>query len=149
MPAWNKGISDHLTHKTCTKCRELKAIEEYWRIKKGSPLRMPVCKVCSKKAKSEYRASEHGKAVIREQFKRRYNKHTKEYIHKAMDRYLKKPEVVRAEAKARYALKKGLIEKKVCETCSGIKVEMHHDNYEKPLEVRWFCRSCHMKEHRK
>ena len=147
-PAWNKGISDNITHKICTKCKELKSIDNFAFIKKGRPLRIPMCRSCTKKTNSEYRSSEHGKAVIRRQFKRRYNKHADEYINKATDRYFKKPEAVRAAAQARYALKKGLIEKKACENCSSDKVEMHHDDYSRPLEIRWLCRSCHMKEHK-
>jgi hypothetical protein len=38
-----------------------------------------------------------------------------------------------------------------CEQC-GLKPEYealqgHHDDYSKPLEVRWLCRSCHQRHH--
>lgn len=35
-----------------------------------------------------------------------------------------------------------------CEAC-GIKPprDRHHDDYSKPLEIRWLCRSCHMRWH--
>ena len=36
-----------------------------------------------------------------------------------------------------------------CETC-GIEaaLDAHHDDYTKPLEVRWLCRDCHAAHHR-
>jgi hypothetical protein len=48
-------------------------------------------------------------------------------------------------AKARRALKSGKIKKQPCEICGNITTEMHHDNYAKPLEVRWFCDLHHAK----
>lgn len=36
-----------------------------------------------------------------------------------------------------------------CLTCKSTKkVEAHHDDYTKPLEVRWLCESCHKDWHR-
>ena len=50
-----------------------------------------------------------------------------------------------------YAVKLGLLTRpKECEVCKGsIKIEGHHDDYTKPLEVRWLCKSCHWKADRK
>lgn len=37
----------------------------------------------------------------------------------------------------------------VYETCgSVVKIEAHHDDYTKPLEVRWMCQMCHKQWHR-
>ena len=38
-----------------------------------------------------------------------------------------------------------------CEQCGGKHeydaLQAHHDDYSKPLEVRWLCRSCHQRHH--
>lgn len=53
-----------------------------------------------------------------------------------------------ARAKSRYLVKKGVIEKKACEKCGSPDTERHHDDYNKPNEVRWLCRPCHLGWHR-
>ena len=46
------------------------------------------------------------------------------------------------------ALKKGALKKRPCEKCSCKKVDAHHDDYTKPLKVRWLCRKHHLELHR-
>lgn len=50
--------------------------------------------------------------------------------------------------KAWRAYAKGLIEWQPCTVC-GAKddLQMHHDDYNKPLKVRWLCRACHKRLH--
>lgn len=50
-------------------------------------------------------------------------------------------------AYAKTYLRRGKITKAPCEKCADPKVEMHHDDYSKPLQVRWLCRKCHMDHH--
>jgi excinuclease UvrABC ATPase subunit len=36
-----------------------------------------------------------------------------------------------------------------CETCGGAdKLEAHHEDYRRPLEVTWLCTRCHGNRHR-
>ena len=55
------------------------------------------------------------------------------------------------------AIKKGILSTKVlCEECEKPKVfkngrsgiQAHHDDYSKPLEVRWLCQECHHEWHK-
>lgn len=45
-------------------------------------------------------------------------------------------------------LKRGLLKEQPCEDCGSDQVEIHHDDYSKPLQVRWKCRPCHLEHHR-
>ena len=53
-----------------------------------------------------------------------------------------------ARAYAHVYVKRGVIKKESCQVC-GAKAQMHHDDYSKPTQVRWFCRAHHLDIHRK
>lgn len=41
------------------------------------------------------------------------------------------------------------IHRQPCEICGNKKAEAHHDDYDKPLEIRWLCFNCHRQWHKK
>ncbi len=42
-----------------------------------------------------------------------------------------------------------LVRPSSCSECASTeKIEAHHDDYTKPLDVRWLCRKCHYKWHK-
>lgn len=45
------------------------------------------------------------------------------------------------------SLKRGKVKKLPCEVCGDSKSQAHHDDYSKPLEVRWLCRLHHSEFH--
>jgi hypothetical protein len=56
---------------------------------------------------------------------------------------------VRARTQVTEALRIGkLIKPDRCTNCSNIKVEAHHNDYSKPLQVIWLCRNCHTSLHK-
>lgn len=57
------------------------------------------------------------------------------------------PEKARARQMVRDAVKSGKLFRKPCEVCGNPKSEAHHDDYSKPLEVRWLCRRDHRAHH--
>jgi len=57
--------------------------------------------------------------------------------------------VNRATRKVFYATHTGRLQRQeICEVCGGSRmIEAHHDDYSKPLIVRWLCHQCHMAYH--
>lgn len=53
---------------------------------------------------------------------------------------------LRARGIANVYLSRGKIQREGCEVCGG-RAEMHHDDYYKPLVVRWLCREHHLAWH--
>ena len=101
------------------------------------------CTVCGKtKELSEFNTDDRDKSGVRAQCKKcqyavQRQRHYKEHF---------KPD---AKEKARSAFKTGRIQKPLfCEVCGKKgKLERHHPNYNKPLEVIWVDRACHSKLH--
>lgn len=46
------------------------------------------------------------------------------------------------------AVRDGRLVRQPCEACGDVKVEGHHEDYDKPLQVRWLCSRHHRKEHK-
>jgi ribosomal protein S27AE len=45
------------------------------------------------------------------------------------------------------AVQQGKIKRQPCEKCGVERAQAHHDDYSKPLEVRWLCPKHHAEEH--
>jgi hypothetical protein len=49
--------------------------------------------------------------------------------------------------KTYHMIRKGLLIRQPCEACGALKVEAHHDDYNKPFDVRWLCGEHHREHH--
>lgn len=62
------------------------------------------------------------------------------------------PPVQRKRANARAIAnvyqRRGKLKRKPCENCGAKRTEKHHDDYSKPLQVRWLCKGCHQTLHK-
>ena len=47
----------------------------------------------------------------------------------------------------KYAIETDKLKKGKCEVCNSPKVVAHHDDYTKPLSVRWLCQKHHIEIH--
>lgn len=61
------------------------------------------------------------------------------------DEEFRRKQAVRCQAYK--AARAGRIKRRRCEGCGKRKVEAHHEDYSRPLEVRWLCRDCHAAAH--
>jgi hypothetical protein len=53
----------------------------------------------------------------------------------------------RAQRLSWLAIKSGKLQRQPCEVCGATKVHGHHDDYTKPLDVRWLCPLHHRRLH--
>ncbi len=68
---------------------------------------------------------------------------------KAKAAYIQRnPVKVKAQSVVAYAIRRGGLFREPCEVCcSEENVHAHHDDYLKPLNVRWLCAPCHKQWH--
>ena len=93
-----------------------------------------LCRGCKTKQSSAYS-------------KERYQQKKQYYFLKTKEWQVNNKEKVSASSKLRRELKKGTISKLPCEVCGNPKVQGHHEDYSKPLEVKWLCVQHHRKAH--
>jgi len=60
----------------------------------------------------------------------------------------KYPDKRRAHNMASNAIRDGKLIRQPCEKCGEQKADAHHDDYSKPLDVRWLCRGHHSQYHK-
>lgn len=58
------------------------------------------------------------------------------------------PEKAEAHMIVRDAIRCGTLVRSSCEVCGSDSAEGHHDDYTKPLVVRWLCKKHHTEHHR-
>lgn len=65
------------------------------------------------------------------------------------ERKLNYPEKYAARQKVLIAVRNGSLVKQPCKECGALKVEAHHPDYSKPLDVIWLCKKHHMEYDKK
>lgn len=84
-------------------------------------------------------------------YKREYNKAWRKKNGYRNEKKAKKkfPEKEYARRLLQIAVRKGRIIRGTCEVCGKSNGQGHHDDYMKPLDVRWFCPLHHIQYHKK
>ena len=113
----------------CSVCGEIKDREQFSRASSLKRGRVYKCKDCQKAYKRQH-----------------YLKNKEDYTNKRRNRHYNSIKN-KANSFVDYAIRKGKLTRQPCEECGAEKTEAHHDDYAKPLEVRWLCRSHHRQWH--
>ena len=66
--------------------------------------------------------------------------------HRELNPEARKKANVRAYTKV-YVRRGKIVKSDTCEICGQPHTEAHHEDYNRPLEVNWLCRKCHLELH--
>jgi hypothetical protein len=97
-----------------------------------------ICKICGKPARTQ--RSVYCSAACFRQSEREYSRQHRSTFSEARKR---------ANSMVFEAILRGDLVRQPCEACKvpGSHAEAHHDDYSKPLDVRWLCKGCHKRHH--
>ncbi|QHJ81023.1 MAG: hypothetical protein [Caudoviricetes sp.] len=135
--------------KQCSICRTIKPLEEFHRNKRQKDGRDRRCRACkSAYCKERYHGDPDHKEKIIAQVKEYQAGPGREKSNATKSAYHSKhPKKRHAHNLVRNALRRGELTRGPCEVCGVEKVVGHHDDYDRPLDVRWLCEKHHKAWH--
>jgi len=134
-----------MTRKVCFKCKGEKSLDEFYRHKMMGDGHLGKCKECAKKDVRKHRRENES---VQEYDRQRAKEPTRKALLAAGSERRKAdhPEKYRANYAVGNAVRDGRLDKPDrCSRCNekGRRIEGHHEDYSKPLEVIWLCTLCH------
>lgn len=118
--------------KACKKCGRILALECFRRRSDVSSGHRNECRECSR-AKDRVREQRPQRKEWRRGYQRGY--------------VWRNPEKYRAHQLVWYATSDGRLKRLPCAVCGSERVDAHHRDYSKPLDVVWLCREHHRMVH--
>lgn len=146
--------------KKCFKCGKEQPLTEFYKHSQMADGHLNKCKTCTKADVStnyrenitHYKEYEQKRMRLshRKEASKRYAKENPHIIKKGHDKYRKKwPLKSVAHYLTSNAIRDNRLNREPCVVCGDTKVEAHHDDYYKPLEVTWLCKKHHLERHGK
>lgn len=149
--------------KTCFKCNEQKPLSEFYRHPRMAGGRLGKCKQCTKKDVStnyrnnidHYKEYERSRAMLTHRVKAREEYQKSPAGRASISKSKKKWKEANLIKRAAHvivgnAIRDGKLIKRPCEICgSEYRVHAHHEDYAKPLDVKWLCPRHHIEHHKR
>jgi hypothetical protein len=150
--------------KVCRECQQEKPLDHFYKHEKMKDGHLNKCIQCVKDRVSKHRAENlekireydrlRGTLQHRRDLVKKYSltEQGKAIKKKSIDAYKKRwPMKYAAHVITRNAIRDGILTRaESCEVCESTdRIDGHHDDYTKPLEIRWLCRKCHVDWHKK
>lgn len=136
-----------MNQKSCIRCSELKPLAEFYAHAAMADGHLGKCKACCRADAIQNRRN-------RIDYYREYDRQRlasaarKLWLAERQRRYRAgQPSKTAARSAVRRAVSRGVLIRMPCEVCGCREVDAHHDDYSKPLAVRWLCRVHHLIAH--
>lgn len=134
--------------KTCYRCVCDKPQSEFYAHKGNADGLLGKCKECTKADASKHRAANLDK--VRQYDRDRGRTPEKRTLNaKANAKILARdPRRKKCYDAVKHAVARGRLVPMRCERCTSAKTVAHHESYDRPLVVRWFCQIHHKERHK-
>ncbi len=151
-------LSQSFRGKFCPRCSTDKLVTEFSRNRAKKDGFADWCKVCTKAFQTNPEQAEKSRVRRRrwtsdpanltkfQEWRRLPESRRMARARAALERG-RHPDKVWARNQATLAIRRGELIPKPCEVCQRTRVDAHHDDYSKPLDVRWLCRKHHNQHH--
>ena len=133
----------------CTKCHEVKDVEDFTRDKSSKTGRHSHCRIChATDNRALYRKRPKPSSYWSKKGRRYYLNHREE-VNKRLNGVSRTPAGV-SRRRLKDAVRRGhIVKPHTCQQCGkrASIIDGHHKDYFRPLDVLWLCRACHVKRH--
>lgn len=146
--------------KKCTECGKEKELDQFYRNKLMRDGHLNQCKECNKIYKRQPKSKEYRRQYaktprgleVKKHRDKKYNQSTlgRAAQQRSNQKYnAENPEKRIAHHKVSNAIRDGKLIVLPCEVCFNTHdIHAHHDDYSKPLDIRWLCRKHHIEHHK-
>ena len=135
--------------KECRGCLQALSLESFYKHSRMLDGRLNYCRQCVKGRVKRHRQDNLEKVRAYDRT-RGAKPERRQQLAQLAERLMQDPVRRKAIRTSSDAIRRGrLVRPGICSVCrETCKPEAHHDDYSKPLEVRWLCRPCHCRHHR-
>jgi len=139
-----------IAKKRCFKCGKTKSIKLFYKDKRMRGGSFGKCKACCDIYRRKYYLENIKKIQGYQKLRMEDGKHVKRMNLLGKEWRERNPLKTKAHDAVNNAVKTGVLIREPCHVCKTTKrVEGHHNNYRKPLDVIWVCRKHHLELHGK
>ena len=143
--------------KRCQKCGRIKEMARFAVTRANPDGKSSRCRECSNKRGAQFRAENphYGREwaarnaeALRDYHKQYYRAHRSTTLERRARSRRDHPDRYAAHRATTKAISRGALVRQPCEFCGATEdVHAHHEDYARPLDVHWLCRSCHGRLH--
>ena len=134
--------------KRCFKCGQVKPLSEFYVHAKMRDGHLNKCKECQRQNVQEnYSLHKDARKAYERQREARSERRVAKARYQATRREVH-PDRYKANTAVGNALRDGKLVRGPCAVCgTTVRVQAHHADYSRPLEVTWLCFKCHRAQH--